>query len=424
MDEFLFLSLWAITTFQCLRLIALGLLDGERIIQWPFLAGALSLYFFSIMAIIAYRDLQHILAIDVAIRGQAVAIACLFAIEIGWNLVKHRDTNSTSKRSYSSLTVWILSSMLIVGAAISHYLFQDAIAKAESGVNYENSSAYWYLAFYAGYPGLALSLWSLGSMEKAKRRILLYISLIIFAAFLFPHIYNARRGPLFPAVIILLFVPSFTNRTRPNGAFVLGVLFCTGIAMLSFVEARRFVYNQKTWNDAFDSMQINDVFNAKLVAVSDNEYLNHCFTVATLLDNSKFQYGSGHAELLVHWIPRSLWESKPILGEGYYPTRELNQDIAKYSGIVLLGNGASCGGFAESFVQYGLLTPFFWLLISFVFSLQFSRARYSSDPAEIVKYMALPCASLWLISQGFAAAFVPAAVFFSLPLVVLFIARK
>jgi len=375
------------------------------------------------MGLYAHLYLHETIDSDVAALGLLVVFACIVAVKLGWRMGR-KQSSLLKTHSYSYMSVWLIGTTLVILSTITNYLFQDALNSKSGSVTWENTSAYWYLFFYVGYPGLGLSLWAMQKMNAAQKKAFFIISIATFIVFIFPHVYTARRGPLFPGVITFLFVPILSTRKKPNRFFIIFVLVLTGFTMLAFVEARKFIYNQGTWTEALDKMAIGDVVEKKARAVADNEFINNCYFISTLYSNGKYQFGTGHMELLVHWIPRRFWQDKPSLGEGYYPNIELLMDVDRYSGLSIVGSGAAAGGFADSFVQYGFLTPIFWFLLSFYFGKCYSVTRQNDDPLPILFYVALPCSSLWLLSQGLAAAFVPFAIFIAVPCVVLWLARR
>ena len=423
MEDFLFWVIWSATTILCLSLVWEGLKHTEKILEWPFMVGSICLYLFSFMGLYAHFYLSETIGSGVASLGLLVVFTCILCIKLGWTLGL-RKWSPYKSHSYSHVLVWSIGTTLVILSTIISYLFREALNTKFGSVTWENTSAYWYLFFYVGYPGLGLSLWALQKMSAAEKKMLFTISMIAFALFIFPHVYTARRGPLFPGVVTLLFVPLLSSGKKPNRFLTMTALLLTGFTMLAFVEARKFIYNTGTWSNVFDELIFADIVEAKARSVPDNEFVNNCFFISTLYSNGKYQFGTGHMELLVHWVPRSFWPDKPSLGEGFYPHAELLSDVDQYSGLSILGSGAAAGGFADSFVQYGILTPLFWFLVSLYFGRCYSSVRQNDDPLPIFLYMALPCSTLWLLTQGFAAAFVPGAIFMAVPYVVLRFARQ
>ena len=64
-------------------------------------------------------------------------------------------------------------------------------------IDYADSSAYWYLLFYVGYPGMAMAVWALFKMGAAKQKYLVFLWIITIAALIaqmFPHVYKCAAG--------------------------------------------------------------------------------------------------------------------------------------------------------------------------------------------------------------------------------------
>jgi hypothetical protein len=190
------------------------------------------------------------------------------------------------------------------------------------------------------------------------------------------------------------------------------------LVMLLFLQIRDITYKGGTWSEAIHSLDINAAITEKVEQPEDNEYINNCQLIGTIYQNGKYQYGTGHLGLLLHWIPRAVWKNKPTLGEGYYSYDELFDDVEAATGVHLLGHGASSGGGADTFVQYGIFCPLFWLGLSWGMGVVYVRARVYDSPRWLFCYVGFICASHWLVSQGLSAAFVPGMFFQAVPLVV------
>jgi hypothetical protein len=71
---------------------------------------------------------------------------------------------------------------------------------------------------------------------------------------------------------------------------------------------------------------------------------------------------------------------------------------------------------ADSFVQYGVFCPLYWLLLSWGIGAVYVRAKTGNNPGWLFSYAGFICASHWLVSQSLAAAFVPVMFFEIAPL--------
>ena len=418
MENIYFWAFWWATLSICAWKFIEGIRRPERMLEWPFIACAMWAYFYVYMAYQAKMSLGEYLPGNSAVLGQLLPLLCLVGIILGWNIgLRSGFQAQRSPPDYSlSKVLWFGLGMASIGA---YGAYSVTIASAKGEYDWEHTSAYWTWMFYIGYPGLAMAVWAASKRQDSSRWLWWLVTFAVFAVFIYPNVHNARRGPTFPAVLILLIMPALAKRKSPNRIVYLSGLAGVGLVMLAFILARQFVYNNGTWAEAIQNLTFKDVVQKHGINYQDNEYVDNCQLIWTLYKTGKYQYGTGHLELLVHWIPRQIWKSKPGLGEGYYPTDDLWEDEESVTGHRLLGGGAAAGGVADSFIQYGFLTPLFWLGLSWLVARVYSRARRGNDPRWQLSYMAFICSTHWLVSQGFAAAFVPGMCFVIVPLLVL-----
>ncbi len=416
MDETsLFWMLWLVSTGLCFGHVARAWRHSELMLEWPFIVSIMCLYFYGYMAMSAHLNLSHAFAKEDALLGQLTAIICLLGVFLGWRVGKKSHTVEIADKAYDCQKLLKIGLLLTLFGALAHLSFHGTSLDQTGKANFQGSSAYWYMCFLVGYPGLAMSVWAISQIGILKSKTLLFLTVVIFGVFLFPHLNAARRGPLFPAIVILLFVPSFSLRKKPNPVWMTTGLLVAGFLMLAFVQVRAFTYNDGTWSEAFSKITIDEVVSTKANQIADNEYVNHVHMIASLSETGNYQFGTGHLGLFLHWIPREVWPSKPGIGEGWFSQSEMMLDVNRRAGVDLIGGGAAAGGFADSFVQYGYLSPLFWFCLSYYFARQYSSASRSFDPNKVFSYMAILCSTHWLISQGFAAAFVPYLIFLVVP---------
>ena len=310
-------------------------------LEWPFFACAMWAYFYGYMAYEAERNLSAYLGNGMADIGQLMALLCLIGLLAGWGLGKRaRVRVSPHPQSRPYLLAWLAGMFFLVLGAVGAY--SVAHAQDEGQLNYHAASAYWYLLFYVGYPGLAIAIWASLEIKSSSRFFLWAITAIGLVAFMLPHLINARRGPLFPAIIVVLLVPALTRRRPPNRLVYLGVLTAAGLAMLLFLQVRTFTYNGGTWGQALGNLSLNSAVVERAEEADDNEYINNCQNIGTVWNNGKYQYGTGHMEMLVHWIPRSLWWNKPTIGEGTYSFSDMWDDMEAYTGVRFDGQRRRC----------------------------------------------------------------------------------
>jgi hypothetical protein len=348
-----------------------------------------------------------------------MALLCLVGLLAGWSVGRRVPLRSSRDKLIYPYTYLALFGIffLLLGAAGNYSVTR---AQGEGTLNYHAASAYWYLLFYVGYPGLAIAVWALLKMKSPVRFVLWAVNVAALLAFIMPQVINARRGPLFPAILILLVVPPLTLRRPPSRLVYCGGLVALAVVMLLFLQIRQTIYNGGTWGDAFQKLDVSSAVVDRGEDADDNEYVNSSQLIGTLYQNGKCDYGTGHLELLVHWVPRALWPDKPALGDGSYSNDQLFDDVERATGVHLLGaSGASAAGVADSFLQYGTFCPVFWFVLGFVIALVYNKVLYTCSPWWMFSYVGILCASHWQISQSFTAAFVPGMYFQAVPLVVM-----
>ena len=395
----------------------------QKMLEWPFLAAVMWGYFYVYMSYDANTSLADYIS-EYSVIGQITALMGLVGIYLGWGIGLKRKVISTKRQLPKNM--WLLCAGLffvIVGILGARSVGEAASKQIDV---YNETSAYYYLLFYVGFPGLAMAVWA-GAKWNGKTKYIVWIIIAIFLfVFIFPYIQGARRGPVFPAIILLLIVPSMARRKSPNPIVFASVLISTGIAMILFLSIRSITYNGGDWSDAIAEICVKDAVSERGKKVTDNEFVNHCHTVATLAYNGKINYGTGHLGLLLHWIPKKFYPNKPILGDGYFCSfYELFDDIERHCGVYLLGgSGASNAGVADSFFQYGWLFPFYWYCISYIFSILYTNGQKTNDPRWCLSYVGVMCASHWLISQSLSAATVPGLIFIVIPIVSIALSPK
>jgi hypothetical protein len=422
MNDSVFWILWFATLLVCLWQLCRAFLSPYRVLEWPFLASAMWLYFYVYMAFQAKRFLTDLLPDETSVFGQLMPLLSLLGILAGWHVGKRVQPQAPTIYEYPATKVWVAGIVCLMIGVVGAYSVM--ITAAGAGIDYASSSAYWYLLFYVGYPGFAAALWAVYKMSGTSRVFAAFLLIICVSVFLAPNVMNARRGPVFPAAVILLLVSPLALKRRPKPVVIGAGFAAIALLMLLFVSARQFTYNGGTWSDAMENVLVVDEVVQRGQKETDNEYINNCHLITTLWRNGKYQYGTGHFSLLVHWIPRAWWSTKPALGEGLYPTEEIFDDVETEMGIKLLGAGAASGGVAETFIQYGAFCPLFWALISWVAARIFVLATLADQPQWQLSYVCFIAATHWLVSQGFAAALVPGLFFQAVLFAILFCTRR
>jgi hypothetical protein len=242
--------------------------------------------------------------------------------------------------------------------------------------------------------------------------------------FMLPWVIAARRGPLFPFVVVVIYSFYLMRPKMVNRAVIIGGLVFAGLAMLMLVTIRDYhttaaiKYNE----ERFKNLTALDLITGKAYEESDNEYLYHCVFIRAYAEHERFQWGTGYLSLATHWIPRAWWPDKPALAHGWI--EPLSKDEIFETTGVYMTTGAASGGIAETFVQMAWFTPLFWAGIGWVVGKTYLFARRHPNRVGPMIYVGMLAGSHWLISQGFGAAFVPVVIYMAVPVVIYTLASQ
>lgn len=183
-------------------------------------------------------------------------------------------------------------------------------------------------------------------IQKSKYRWFLLFA-VITIAFLFKNPLNEKRNAIGPIYLSFLFV-FFRKRIRTNLTYVLLLLL---ILTIAFPIAQAFTHNKsivisdllQTLENAFGSFDI-------LRAFTSLAYDSWSETMATIeyVDSFGITYGRQLAGAMLFFVPRSIWQSKPI-GSG------------EFIGIYLMGyhsmwfTNLSNSFPSEGYINFGIL---------------------------------------------------------------------
>lgn len=404
--------LWLATLVVCLYQSIRAYRDSRDFFGLPLIACFMFGYFYVLQSFYVATQLTNLLQPWMFEFGQFMALVCLSALLAGWyygrkrfGVVKQIDSKTSVKMS----TLWWVGLTFSLIGLIGLYSF-------DPGQNsFQESSAYWYMLFFVGYPGLLMCLQAMARSSKQRTWFHLLSIAALIIVFMYPFILYARRGPLFPMVIILLYGYMFASGKRPKKFLTLGGLLLAGTAMLTFVVIRDYSDVGASWkNEKLQDLSYQTIVVDKAVSEGDNEFLYHCGITATSYELGLYQYGTGYLSLLTHWVPRYFWQDKPILGQGWYDHAGNN---VRYLTGWDLTNGAAAGGVSESFEQLGFAAPLLWFFFGLMVAKLYSRARDSEDLRSQALFIGILAATHWMIAQGFSAAYVPMLAFIFVPLV-------
>ena len=290
MDDNFFWILWGATIALCGWKIVEGFWRPERMLEWPFMACCIWTYFYGYMAYDVKTLLTDYLPPGSLTLGALVPLLCLVGILWGWKLgMAGAASLQTQRRDYSLLQVWWVGvGLLLVGVIGANVLsgFTDI------AVDFENVSAYSYLSFYIGYPGLTLAVWSVSKMTGAHRKVCWTVIVVGIVAFMYPFLFGGRRGPLFPTLMVLLVVPALANRRAPNPLVFFSGLILAGLLMLLCLQIRTTRTYTRSWSEVISSLDVTKAVESRGQEVTDNEYLNNCLPDQTGIDAGKDLHGT------------------------------------------------------------------------------------------------------------------------------------
>lgn len=427
----LFWVIWAVTVALCLTQIAYSLLKDRDVLGLPLIACGMFLYFYGYMAFVAALSIGDQIPTWTMELSQSVALLSLLGLLAGWYL-QRKGISAGKPMEWTFITcssVWRAGLFLLGVALVGQYTFFG-----QATIDFKNTSNYWYLMFYLGYPAVGLCVLAI---VKFKTKRLLSKRLLLGAlilALMWYHIFNARRGPLFPMVIVLGYLPYLLVRRKPSRTVLVGALAFGGIAMLTLVSMRQFTYAPGSvvewtatdrvdgWDRGLRELSWSAIFEERQGRSSDNEFLYHCGAIGTIWQLNDYQYGTGYLELLIHWIPRQLWPGKPVLQQGFFQSHWY-EEMPNVMGWGM-SNGASYGGVANTFEQFGLLCPMFWYGLGSWAARLYGASSRHADEVRSMQYVGFLCATHWLVSQGFGAMFVPACYCILTPTIVLSYIRR
>jgi hypothetical protein len=398
-----FWFLWVLTALLLAWPLYVAWQQPTRMLELPFIVSVFGSYFFvylpyqATVYLIQYIDPR---TLDI---GQFVIVLCLTALFAGWYwALRKRPRGAVRKPGKSgqeSLAFWVGQTLCWLGVAV-HVLWQL------SGLGYE-TSAYYYMFSYCVYPGVGLCVMAM-LRDRSRRTVLKWVITILPAAYLvLPQIMGARRGPTIAWGVLFLGASALSGRIRFRFWVGVGSLIGLGLLTLTFIPARSYLAENSNIIEALQQTSVADAVTHKSREVSDNEFVYHCAVVATVHETGLYQYGTKLLMLMVHWIPREIWSSKPDRGAGLrHRDRDLKAELSQLTGVDM-GPGMSAAGFADPFEDFGYFCPIFWFVLGVIATRVYRRARDTDSLLWKGAWLNIFACGHWLIAQDFGAFLVP-----------------
>lgn len=407
-DLTVFWALWIATLLVIVYTAVHSYLTAKNIYGAPFLFSLMFGYFYVFQTYVVATNLDFLLEPWMFELGQALALICIMAFLHGWKLALKKGCNKIQlidkepTLNYAKMWGLGISTALVAIVSMQFVGFRD------ENYNYEGASAYLYMLYHLGYPGILACV--IASVKDKRYRSYLH-KLILFAlCFGLTYIFflSARRGPVFPVVIMLTYGFGLMSAAKPKKLVLVTSIMVVGAAMLVFPLVRNYSEGgMAAWNsESVNALSFEAVTFEKSKQDGDNEALYHMGMVATATALGNYQYGTGYLTLLTHFIPRYLWQDKPNLGQGLFPwTPSLMPKVLGWE----LSSGAASGGVAETFMELGFLAPLLWLALGYAMGRRFVDVSSTLKRAQFITILA---GSHWLVSQGVAAASIPMVIYF------------
>ncbi|MFO0807404.1 MAG: O-antigen polymerase [Gemmataceae bacterium] len=414
-DNLAFWMLWLATLLVCTHQMIRSMRSPITILGFVPVVCTMFGYVYVVQAAGVATALSHRIRPDYLALGQLVVLASLIGLLYGWHLGCGRLGAPPPVRlnPARSRTLWYFGvGAMMIGIA-GQYSFLSIYG------NEFSASAYFYLLFHVAYPGLAICVYIASSDPDYRQGNNVLLLLALSFLLMVPYVYSVRRGPTFTFIVVAVYSFYLARPRRVNRGVILGGLLAAGVTMLLFVTIRDYS-NTGAWgswgSDRFQNATIDNVLLKKAYEEDDNEFLYNCCIIATCYELDRWQWGTSYLSLMSHWIPRQWWPDKPKLATGWFdpPTWDELYDVTGVKPT--LGSTYSCVG--EAFQDFSWFAPLFWFAIGQIYGRFFRLAVRHPSSVFPFLYIGLIACSHWLISQGFAAAFVPAVCYLAVPIAI------
>jgi hypothetical protein len=409
-DNPAFWVLWLLTLLVCVHQIVRSVRTQAGTLGFVPVVCTMFGYLYLIQSAGTVISLGQRINSEFLAMGQLVALISLLSILAGWYkgcgkvvIAPPREMNRNS------------SQMLWYGGVTA--IFIGTFAQYFYYFNFGNDytmSAYLSMMFHVAFPGFAICTYLASYDWEYRKASHVLVLLALGAIFLLYWVYFARRGPTFTYLVVVVYGYYLARPRAVNRVVVLSGLGIACVAMLFLVMIRNYTGEGSWTAERLQNVSVSNVLLTKALQEGDNEFLYHCCAIATCMELDRYQWGTSYLSLTMHWIPRQWWPEKPALATGWFdpPT---TQDIYEVTGV-LPTVGSAITGVAESFSDFYWLTPVFWFAIGWCFGWLYRHTLLYPMSIWAILYVGLIAATHYLITQGFAAFFVPACIYVAIPI--------
>lgn len=396
---------WTLTIALVVWQLARSLRNPAMALGFPTVVGLLWLYFYVILPYQFVRQATGALDPNILVIAQFQALLAYCSLLAGWHygLAGRQAHRPQSTPTFDLDRLWGWGVGLQLFGLVAGYTFHA------SGRLPSDSSAYWYMLPQFCFPGMSLCAAVLTLVPRLRKteNYLIFVTLALLT--IWPYLFGARRGPTFVAIIALTFSHLLMRPRLPRAGQIYGILIASGFLLMCLVTARNVLYQEGgTWTAVFEQIGFQDVIDDRTKTTGDNEFYNGCLLVEADLRTGKYQYGTTHLAMLVHWIPRSWWPGKPQRNQGFFPSA---MDEIAASEQSDLGIGGAWGAVADTFDNYWWFFPVFWFVTGWGIAAIYRRAILGNELNWKLHYVGVLCAVHWFIAQCLPEALVPALFF-------------
>jgi hypothetical protein len=343
-----------------------------------------------------------------AVVAAAVMLACFVW---GWRKGTSRIRRTpAAPTSWNPVRVWnygfagatvgfaLLTAFVLFNGGLSH-AFGGMHGK---GMEYDSTTAYWYLSPYWMVSGLGMMV--IGDRRQRPWR---RMGTVAFVVILYAYsLLTSSRGFTFATTAVILVGYALARRTKPTIVQMVPFWAAAGVAVLLVLgyrqvlhlgEDRRGAGGTPTLIEALSKHWETDDRSASR-RIASSEFIFHAATLDTVDELKKY-------DLAVHWfyictlhlIPRVWWPAKPKKFDSPGIT---NDDISAVTGI-RIAFGSAPGVVADIYTNFGPVSPLFFFLFGMAAGKLYEGAQFRGDPSIACAYAMLCALSLNAFAQGF-----------------------
>lgn len=394
-----------------LEMVALPLLTYEHIIY-------LSLFNTLFLLVMAAKNLlTEVKAVYVAILGYAVmGFFDIFKYNIFNGILEDRAHLLTAYWMFISffifLSMYLITSFIfkrkqkilivstskikyiVIPLAIVFLLLYSASASAELNTNNP-------LAVLAGFFPKAITVVSFYFYLRTKK-IFYFFIFLFFLVFSFNEI--SRRVYISFIFIVLPIILSYIHlrygKMKGVHKFVISIIFIGAFIFMNFLRADYDFGEGKVEGDEMTSM-VNYMLEFKAVDTFDNT----AFVIENFPSKYDYYYGETYFAILVQFLPRSIWENKPVsFGAplGLLKKVGIREFSIKTWRNEVNGLSFSPGFLGEAYANFGVFGMIFLSSIFGIATKIFDKMVHSNEVLNDVKMLPYMSAysSFFLILRG------------------------